>query len=256
MNVREIMTKEPRCCQSDMNIAAATELMWNNDCGVLPVVDEGRLAGIITDRDICIALGTRNRPATDIAVKDVATYELQTCAPDNDVHTAMAVMRRAKVRRLPVINDEGKIEGIIALNDIVLAAERKHGAIGYEEVMNTIEAVSEHRGHKALPAKLTSPPIAVAGIVKLNERRHESNGRSKCSKATESGEAGTHSLGGLRYADISRQPLRREPVCAHEAVHGRHGPNLWPGAASDRGRYGVEPGHRSEAERRQASSNR
>jgi CBS domain-containing protein len=162
MKVREIMTEEPRCCHSDTNLAAATELMWNNDCGVLPVVDDGRLAGIITDRDICIALGTRNRPATNIAVRDVATHEVQTCAPDEDVHTAMAVMRRAKVHRLPVVNDEGKMEGVIALNDIVLAAERKHGAIDYEEVMNTIKAVSEHRGHKALPAKLTSPPIAVA----------------------------------------------------------------------------------------------
>ena len=163
MKVRDIMTEELRCCQPDTNLAVATELMWNNDCGVLPVVDDGKLAGIITDRDICIALGTRNRPAADMAVKDVAAHEVQTCAPDDDVHMAMAVMRRAKVHRLPVVNNEGKLEGVVALNDIVLAADRKHGAIDYEEVMNTIKAVSEHRGYKpAQPAKLTFPPIAVA----------------------------------------------------------------------------------------------
>jgi CBS domain-containing protein len=161
MKVRDIMTEELRCCQPDTNLAAATELMWNNDCGVLPVVDDGKLAGIITDRDICVALGTRNRPAADMAVRDVATHEVQTCAPDDDVHTAMGIMRRAKVHRLPVVSDGGQLEGIVALNDIVLAADRKH--IDYEEVMNTVKAVSEHRGHKpAQPAKLTFSPIAAA----------------------------------------------------------------------------------------------
>jgi CBS domain-containing protein len=163
MKVRDIMTQEPKFCGLDTNIAAATEMMWSNDCGVLPVVEDGKLAGIITDRDICIALGTRNRPAADTTVKDVATGDVQTCTPDDDVHTAMAIMRRAKVRRLPVVSDGGVLEGIIALNDIVLAADRKHGAIDYDDVMDTVKAVSEHRGHKpAQPAKLSFPPIAVA----------------------------------------------------------------------------------------------
>ena len=69
--------------------------MWANDCGALPVVEDGKLAGIITDRDICIALGTRNQYATEATVKDVANRDLQTCAPEDDIHTAMAVMRRA-----------------------------------------------------------------------------------------------------------------------------------------------------------------
>lgn len=164
MRVQDIMTQEPKCCGLDTNLAAAAELMWNNDCGVLPVVDgDGKLAGIVTDRDMCIALGTRNRLAADTAVKDVATGEVQTCTPDDDAHTAMAIMRRAKVRRLPVVGEGGKLEGIVALNDIVVAADRKHGAIDYEEVMNTVKAVSEHRGRKpAQPAKLSFPPIPVA----------------------------------------------------------------------------------------------
>src|SRR6185503_13260431 len=124
-----------------------------------------KLAGIITDRDICVALGTRNQSAAETAVRDVATREVQTCAPDDGVDAAMAIMRRAKVHRLPVVAGEGKLEGIVALNDLVLAAGRKKGEIGYEEVMNTIKAVSEHRGHKpAEPTKLelSSIPVAVA----------------------------------------------------------------------------------------------
>jgi CBS domain-containing protein len=105
MKVRDLMTKKVKYCAPDTNLAAATELMWNADCGVLPVVEEGKLAGIITARDISIALGTRDRPASPVSVKDVATRDVQTCAPDADVHTALSTMRRAKVRRLPVVED-------------------------------------------------------------------------------------------------------------------------------------------------------
>jgi CBS domain-containing protein len=163
MKVRDIMTPEPKCCGLGTNLSAATELMWKNDCGALPVVDDGKLAGIITDRDICIALGTRNRLAAEIIVKDVATRQLQTCAADDDVNAAMAAMRRAKVRRLPVVSDGGKLEGIIALNDLVLVASRKRFEIDYDEVMNTVQAVSEHPGRKsAEPEQIKFPPIRVA----------------------------------------------------------------------------------------------
>lgn len=163
MKVREIMTKQPKCCEPSTNLGVAAELMWNNDCGVLPVVEDGKLAGIVTDRDICIALGTRNRAAADTNVKEVATAPVQTCAPDADVHTAMAIMRRAKVRRLPVVNDEGNLEGIVALNDIVLALDGQYGEIDYEDVLSTMKAVSEHRGTPAAtPArKITFPAIPV-----------------------------------------------------------------------------------------------
>ncbi len=165
MKVHDLMNKEPQCCGPETNLAAAAELMWSHDCGVLPVVEDGKLAGIITDRDICIALGTRNRLAADMTVKDAATGEVQTCTPDDDIHTAMGIMRRAKIRRLPVVSDGGKLEGIVALNDLVLAADRKHGEIDYEEVMNTMKAVSEHRSHKPVRAetlKFSAIPAAAA----------------------------------------------------------------------------------------------
>jgi len=164
MKVREIMTDEPKCCGPDTDLAAATELMWSNDCGVLPVVEDGKLVGIVTDRDICMALGTRNGRAAETAVKDVATRGVQTCGPDDDVNTAMAIMRRAKVRRLAVV-DDGKLAGMLALNDIILAAEPRYGTVDYEEVMTTMKAVSEHRGAKkpAAPSVVPTqwPPIPV-----------------------------------------------------------------------------------------------
>lgn len=155
MKVKDVMTEKVQCCSPEMNLAAVTELMWNNDCGMLPVVEGGKLAGVITDRDICVALGTRNYPARDLAVRDVQTAKVETCEPESDVHSAMEVMRRARVRRLPVVNEAGVLQGIMSLNDIALRVDRTHGAdLSYEQVLNTIKAINEHRHHTgAVPAE-------------------------------------------------------------------------------------------------------
>lgn len=159
MHVRDIMTENPACCAPTTNLAAAAEMMWNNDCGVLPVMNNDEVEGILTDRDVCIALGTRNRRAEEVSAGEIATREVETCLPEDDIHAAMATMRRAKVRRLPVVGRDGQLQGLIALNDIVLAVERTHGSVSYEEVMNTLKAVSEHRAHKAT-ASTKSPAVA------------------------------------------------------------------------------------------------
>ena len=154
MKVREVMTGNPKCCGPDTNLAETIELMWTSDCGVLPVIEDGKLMGIVTDRDVCIAvaLGTAGRRTP--TVKDVAIPTVQTCAPDNDVDTAMATMRRAQVRRLPVIED-GRLVGILALNDIILAAAHKYAPVDADGVMNTMRAVSEHRSPKAEAPSVT-----------------------------------------------------------------------------------------------------
>ena len=163
MKVRDIMTKEVKCCGLDTNLAAAAELLWSADCGVLPVMDDGKLAGIITDRDICIALGTQNRRATEVRAGEIASRGVQTCAADADVDSAMASMRRAKVHRLPVV-DDGKMVGILALNDIVDAVDVRSD-INAGNVMDTLKALGEHRHPrpaKASVAPTTWPPIPVA----------------------------------------------------------------------------------------------
>ena len=161
MKVRDIMTRDPQCCGPDTNLAAAAGLMWSNDCGALPVIENGKLAGIITDRDICIAPGTRHTLAAETVVKDAASADVQTCAPDDDIHSVMAIMRSAKIHRLPVVSGEKKLEGIITLNDLILAAHCKFGDVNYEEVMNTVKVLSEHRSQRALQPT----PIGVAATA-------------------------------------------------------------------------------------------
>jgi CBS domain-containing protein len=162
IKIRDIMTEPAISCSPDTNLAAAAELMWSADCGVLPVTENGKLCGIITDRDICIALGTRSAPAAQIPVRDVATKDVETCEAEADIHSAMHTMRRAKVRRLPVVDADRKLEGILGLNDIILAVDRKRGEVTYEEVMNTVKAVSEHRRHKPTAKSGATSAAAVA----------------------------------------------------------------------------------------------
>ena len=93
MKVRDIMTQRAVCCGSTTNVGAAVEMLWVNNCGMLPVVDtDHKLIGIVTDRDICIALGTRRKLAGDLTVREVATAHVFTCSPNDEIHKALTTM--------------------------------------------------------------------------------------------------------------------------------------------------------------------
>src|ERR1041385_5520229 len=107
MKVRELMTAEVKACSPDTSLAAAAGRMWEGDCGALPVVDDaGKFIGMITDRDICMAVATRHRLAGEILVSEVSSGAIYVCQPDDDVQFALKTMRQEQVRRLPVVNAE------------------------------------------------------------------------------------------------------------------------------------------------------
>jgi len=143
VKVKDVMTKEPRTCTPDMTLAAAAREMWDGDCGVLPVVDDGTLVGVITDRDMYIALATRNVRAAHLRVGAVATTTVATCEPEDDLHAALATMKRTRVRRLPVVSSDGQVLGILSMNDIVLVAGAGK-AIRFDEVGETLQAICGH----------------------------------------------------------------------------------------------------------------
>ena len=144
MKIRDIMTCEPATCAPDTNLATAAALMLEADCGILPVVDNhGTLVGVVTDRDMCIALATRDVLASQITVDEVARKQVFTCGPDDDVRTALDTMKQHRVRRLPVEGFGGTVAGIISMNDILLAAGPRK-AVRDEEVVNTLQSICAH----------------------------------------------------------------------------------------------------------------
>lgn len=143
MKVREIMTAQPITCSPDTSVAEAAALMLDADCGILPVTSDGRLVGVVTDRDMFIALATRNQLASDLKIGDVATWDVVTCRPEDEIHSALSAMEHRHVRRLPVRGAHDELEGVVSMNDIVLAADARKG-MRTDDVLTTLKAICAH----------------------------------------------------------------------------------------------------------------
>lgn len=150
MKVKDIMMKSPYHCHTEANLGTATELMWNANCGFLPILSaEEKVIGVITDRDICIALGTRNCLAGELSVADVMSSKLYSCAPDDDIHTALQAMSEGRVRRLPVMTKSGALVGVLSINDLLFRAEPggfgRAPDLSRDEVVRTLRSIARER---------------------------------------------------------------------------------------------------------------
>jgi CBS domain-containing protein len=159
MKIHDVMTPEAQSCSPSTDLAAVGALMWRRDCGTIPVVDpvSGKVQGMITDRDICMAAATKNRPAAEIRVSEVVSGPLHAVRADDDAREALRVMREAQVRRVPVVDSDGKLQGIVSINDLILLADAKTGrdSLLDTEVMETLKRICQHRALNVPPG----PPV-------------------------------------------------------------------------------------------------
>jgi len=150
MKVKDIMTVEPATASRSTTLAAAAPMLLGADCGILPIIDGGKLVGVVTDRDLYVALATRNKPASQLTVGEVTTGQVSACGPDDDVQSALQTMASKRVRRLPVTAD-GALVGIISMNDLVLAAGAGKD-LRNDEVVATLKAICTHPAQRATAA--------------------------------------------------------------------------------------------------------
>ena len=144
MQVREIMTTSPVTCTPETSLGVAAGRMADSKCGMLPVVDtRGKLAGIITDRDICLAISRTNRNALSISVREVMTRKVSSVQLTDDVRRALAMMRTARVRRVPVLDAAGHLEGVLSIDDII--GRGSNGDIRADEIVETLRDVYVRR---------------------------------------------------------------------------------------------------------------
>lgn len=148
MKVKEVMTPNAQAIWLTESLADAAKLMWENDCGVLPIIKDGQtVIGMITDRDICMAATMRDLHPSGISVEEVMTGLVYSVKPDDDVAEALLQMREHRVRRLPVIDTDGELKGIVSMNDVVLHADAGGAAedrIDYGEIVQTFQAICRH----------------------------------------------------------------------------------------------------------------
>jgi CBS domain-containing protein len=145
MNVGQVMTRDVRACHPDDALSRAAQIMWEADCGCVPVVDQGgRPTAMLTDRDMCMAAYTRGRRLDDLVVSDVVSGRLISVRQDDAVATAEQLMREYQIRRLPVVDASGRLVGILSLNDLVRRTHGgKHLAASPEGIVKTLAAVSQ-----------------------------------------------------------------------------------------------------------------
>jgi len=123
MKVSDVMTTNVRTCFTSDSLGAAAQLMWDHDCGCVPVLNEGGwVVGMLTDRDICMAAFFQGVPIGEIKVSAVMSRRLFDCSADDDLSVAEGIMRDKKVRRLPVLSKHGRLVGLISLSDIARLA--------------------------------------------------------------------------------------------------------------------------------------
>jgi len=131
MRIEQMMTKDVACCRPEDALNRAAQIMWERDCGFVPIVENGesqRVVGVVTDRDTCMAAYTRGQRLSEIQVKDVMSAAIHSCRPEDDLATAEAKMSEAQVHRLPVVDDAGQLLGVISLGDIANLAARASGS--------------------------------------------------------------------------------------------------------------------------------
>jgi CBS domain-containing protein len=146
MNVSELMTVPVKSCSIDETLQRAAQIMWDGDCGAVPVVDgDGRVLGIITDRDVCMAAYTQGRPLWQIPITTAMAKQVYGVREDDQLDAAEVLMRAVRVRRVPVLDGDGRLKGILSLNDLARhrSTGRKANGLSGDSIAQTLAAISE-----------------------------------------------------------------------------------------------------------------
>lgn len=142
MLVKDLMTTPARTCRVTAPLSEAAKTMLDENCGCLPVVDsKGHLVGIMTDRDLCLAIAMRHERPSDLPVRDVMTAKVFTCSPDDPIDTALLSMKEHRVRRLPVVDARGRLRGLLSADDLVRNTGLARGRLGAETVIDVLRHV-------------------------------------------------------------------------------------------------------------------
>jgi CBS domain-containing protein len=145
MNVEELMTREVRTCAPTDSMNDAARIMWEHDCGCVPIVaSDGTVVGIITDRDICMAAYTQGRRLMYMNVESAASKNVVTVGQDESIRRAAQLMRDAKVHRLPVVDTVGRLVGLISLSDLARHVPDWGDRVG-EPLLGALAAICQRR---------------------------------------------------------------------------------------------------------------
>lgn len=152
--IREIMTKTVQSVDRNANLQAAANQMSQSKIGFLPVVDENKkVVGTITDRDVALAVGKINRSPAEVKVQDIMNKTVHTANANDNATVALNTMRTKQVGRLPVVDNEQHLEGVVTLMGIARQVqnapdEKELETGGADNILNTLYAIAERNDKK------------------------------------------------------------------------------------------------------------
>lgn len=163
MQIKDIMSQPVVTCPLNSTLDHAAQLMWEFDCGIIPIVsDDGRLAGVVTDRDACMAAYTQGRPLSDIPVGVAMAKSTIACHKGDSVEAVESLMKTNQIRRVPILDDESRVVGLVSLNDLARLAGRARRNGVDRQLVETMAAICQPRGHAKLDERAVIHRAAVA----------------------------------------------------------------------------------------------
>ena len=148
MKARDLMTSDPTSCRPSDDLRMVIEVMRREDCGIVPITEgngQQRVVGVVTDRDIALALGERDEKPSSVKVSEVMTTDIVSCEPDADLREVSRKMQEAQVRRILIV-DAGRLLGVVSTADLARASTQSGKDRVGEEVEKVMEKVSEDTG--------------------------------------------------------------------------------------------------------------
>ncbi len=153
MKIADLMTTSFTTCRPEDTLDRAAEIMWDEDCGSVPVVDRsGQPVAMVTDRDVCMAASFQGSRLAECQVQQAMSRGVRTCEEGQSTEDAHTILREHQLHRLPVVNKKGRLVGLVSLSDLVhrsgasKAAERRELA---DELLTTLSAICHPRGAAA-----------------------------------------------------------------------------------------------------------
>ena len=153
MKVEQIMNRSVKVCRPQDSLNKAAQIMWDEPCGAVPVIDDQcKPVGFLTDRDICMAAYTQGKPLEELRVETAMARKVVSCVAEDDLGSAAGLMRQNRTRRLPVIDQDGALVGLLSLDDLACEAARSLRGGVNDELRNLVLGVhlSINRGRVRL----------------------------------------------------------------------------------------------------------
>jgi CBS domain-containing protein len=158
MNIKDVMTTNPRYCVPGDTSTHAARIMKDKNVGIVPIIAsdiDHKLIGVVTDRDLCLAIVAQNVQPDSVQVRQCMTTPIVTVWPEDDVQKALALMSENQVRRIPVVNEDGMLEGMVATADIVQRA-----SVSSDKMYDAFKKISEPTEQASKPRAKMNQKVA------------------------------------------------------------------------------------------------